>query len=765
MKLLCRSIGVALLLSWCIKKLVRVLTWVALALVFQITLHAQNWFPCSAPLRTWQGLAISQDGSRLVGVGGTKGNPNLIYVSADGGTNWTATSAPAKTYLSVAWSADGSKILAGEFSASGLLYQSTDFGLTWTNLSADANQWNCVASSADGSVLVAGTYGGLLWTSTNSGATWTHPAETVGYWRSVVCSTNGDLLLATGGSDRNSAFISRDFGASWQLITNIPSLSWTAAVSSDGTKLALASTTGQTYSSAAQTYTSVDSGLTWFSNSVPNVAAEQIACSGDGSILVMGAMYGIYSSTDWGVTWTVDSAPDNVTFNKIACSADGSKMAAASDQIYTSPSVEIPSNVAAWGDTTAGATTVPPNIGPAIAVAAGQYVSVAVKSNHTVVAWGDNSRGQTNVPVGLSNVVSVVVGSDDCLALKADGTLFSWGSSVFANTPAAKLSNITAVAANSMGNYAALRSNGTVVVWGYSYFGLTNVPASATNLVAVALGDFFSIGLRADGTLIEWGQGANNLISENTTNVVSIAAGSTGSAYIKSDGTLALFPNNNYPISTPAGLSNVVVVSLTGGHFVALTADGSVWDSTYRVGLPYAQSIAAGFTHALAIVGDGSVQINRQPYSQTAFTGANILLNVGASGMQPLNYQWQYNGTDIAGATTANLAITNVPLSAAGTYSCIVTNGLGAAVTAPATLTVLRSTPQFDSSNASWSAATGFTLPLHGLSGHGDIVIYASDDLMLWDPIYTNPPTVGSLQWLDPDATNFPMRFYRAEER
>jgi hypothetical protein len=61
-----------------------------------------------------------------------------------------------------------------------------------------------------------------------------------------------------------------------------------------------------------------------------------------------------------------------------------------------------------------------------------------------------------------------------------------------------------------------------------------------------------------------------------------------------------------------------------------------------------------------------------------------------------------------------------------------------------------------------WTGS-GFQLQLDGLAG--SLVIYASTNLMSWMPIYTNPTASGSIQFIDPHATNFPFRFYRAVEQ
>lgn len=77
-----------------------------------------------------------------------------------------------------------------------------------------------------------------------------------------------------------------------------------------------------------------------------------------------------------------------------------------------------------------------------------------------------------------------------------------------------------------------------------------------------------------------------------------------------------------------------------------------------------------------------------QPTNQTVLAGSTVYLSVGATGTQPLSYQWSVNGKDLAGATDALLALTNVQVSQSGTYAVQVTNSLGAVVSSKAVLTV-----------------------------------------------------------------------------
>ena len=62
--------------------------------------------------------------------------------------------------------------------------------------------------------------------------------------------------------------------------------------------------------------------------------------------------------------------------------------------------------------------------------------------------------------------------------------------------------------------------------------------------------------------------------------------------------------------------------------------------------------------------------------------------NVGASGTAPLNYQWQFNGANLVGATGTSFTVNNVQASDGGNYAVVVTNVGGSITSAVALLTV-----------------------------------------------------------------------------
>jgi hypothetical protein len=74
-------------------------------------------------------------------------------------------------------------------------------------------------------------------------------------------------------------------------------------------------------------------------------------------------------------------------------------------------------------------------------------------------------------------------------------------------------------------------------------------------------------------------------------------------------------------------------------------------------------------------------------FDQIATAGTQVTFELRVSGSQPLSYQWQFNGTNIAGATNATYVIAAVRAPDAGSYSVVVSNDLG---TATSTAAILR---------------------------------------------------------------------------
>ena len=88
--------------------------------------------------------------------------------------------------------------------------------------------------------------------------------------------------------------------------------------------------------------------------------------------------------------------------------------------------------------------------------------------------------------------------------------------------------------------------------------------------------------------------------------------------------------------------------------------------------------------------GGGAIpSITTQPANQTTTPGGSASFTVTADG-NPTGYQWSFNGSTIAGATSATYTINNAQSANAGNYQVAVSNasGTGTATSSVATLTV-----------------------------------------------------------------------------
>ncbi len=342
--------------------------------------------------------------------------------------------------------------------------------------------------------------------------------------------------------------------------------------------------------------------------------------------------------------------------------------------------------IAVWGSNTYGQINLPPGLTNVVEIAAGAYHSVALRADGTVVAWGYNSTGQTNVPAGLSNVVAIAAGAFHNLALKSDGTVLAWGDQ---STVPAGLTNVVAIAAAG-GQNMALTADGATVAWGYQLPGLTNI-------VGVGVGSFQFAALRGDGTFLIWGvhnPPAPPLtnVPPDLTNVVALAGAqslSTGHMLaLRADGTVTSIGYGGPAV--PPTLTNVVSVAGSEELDLAALSDGTLalWalpsDSATNPppGLGGVIGVAAGFAHALALVGQGPPFLTTPLVDRTVAYGTPAWLYAGATGTWPLSYQWQFNGQDIQGATNAVLALGPVAFDQAGLYSVTVSNASGE-VTSP----------------------------------------------------------------------------------
>jgi hypothetical protein len=189
--------------------------------------------------------------------------------------------------------------------------------------------WSRIACSADATrVMAVGEYASLpcatgIFASTNSGVTWFAPSVDAGV--DVAASADG-TLWAVADAYCNDLLFSYSTSSGSLIRTQININSSLIALSSDGTRLIAG---GLTYG----IFGSTDSGVSWQSL-LYNVAVSSLASSADGSTLVAASpSNAVYTSTNFGATWSTNIVDTQWPgpWNSVACSVDASRIFAGSD--------------------------------------------------------------------------------------------------------------------------------------------------------------------------------------------------------------------------------------------------------------------------------------------------------------------------------------------------------------------------------------------------------------------------------------------------
>ncbi len=267
--------------------------------------------------------------------------PGLAFSPQQSPTqNWwfVASSASGQKLAAVANSFTGLQNPNGSASPSGFVWTSADAGATWAMRKDPGDApWSSIASSADGTKLVAVGVGTSIWTSGDSGVTWA-PRDSVRSWDSVTMSADGSRMAAAtlettaGTGDGRIYTLAQSPGAAFgEGIWNLQSAvqMWRSiASSSDGRKLVAAAHRDGATSPQPGVFTSDNYGVTWTPRSTPTaVTAYRVASSADGTRLAMAERFGkIYTSIDSGATWSAGTSEGG--FNSVASSADGSVLVA-----------------------------------------------------------------------------------------------------------------------------------------------------------------------------------------------------------------------------------------------------------------------------------------------------------------------------------------------------------------------------------------------------------------------------------------------------
>ena len=259
--------------------------------------------------------------------------------------------------------------------------------------------------------------------------------------------------------------------------------------------------------------------------------------------------------------------------------------------------------------------------------------------------------------------------------------------------------------------YGTTRSGGAV---GYGTVFKVTTNGTLTTLVSFdgnnGLAPYGELALGSDGSFYGttvWHMGLGGTVFQLTTNgtlttLVSFyttnGAGPYAGLTLASDGnfygTTASGGSNRrgtvFKVTTNGTLTTLVSFNGADGDYpyagLTLASDGNFYGTTVNGG-----SNGLGTVFRLLL----SPVITVEPQSQTNNAGATVMFFVSATGLSPMSYQWQKNGTNItdggnvSGADTEALTITSISDSDAASYSVVVSNSIGIVTSANATLTVI----------------------------------------------------------------------------
>lgn len=236
----------------------------------------------------------------------------------------------------------------------------------------------------------------------------------------------------------------------------------------------------------------------------------------------------------------------------------------------------------------------------------------------------------------------------------------------------------------------------------------------------------------------------------------TVAAGSDVTLSVSASGALPMSYRWRYGSSTLTNLIlNQTTCSLTLTNVQPSTA------GVYTVAVTNLFGRATGGPQ-LSLSSNVYLTVVVPPTNQAVVLGSEVTLQARANGGtgNSLRFQWRLNGTNLPGATSTNLTLTNVQFGQAGTYTFEVTDGGGQATGFDAVLTVLPNRPPTISR---WALQENglFHLRFEGEVG-ATYTVLVSTSLVHWEVLGAAAETAaGIFESTDAEAPQHAWRFYR----
>ncbi|MDR2862290.1 MAG: immunoglobulin domain-containing protein [Puniceicoccales bacterium] len=175
---------------------------------------------------------------------------------------------------------------------------------------------------------------------------------------------------------------------------------------------------------------------------------------------------------------------------------------------------------------------------------------------------------------------------------------------------------------------------------------------------------------------------------------VSVAAGKSVTLSVKVTGSAKLtyqwYRDNDEPIAKATGTSYQVKAAKNSD-----AAEGYY----YVVATNPVGEAVSNYAYVSVLI---PIAITEQPGSASVLEGEDVTFHVAATGSDPIEYQWKFNGKDIEGADDDTLVVT-ASAATNGKYTVVVSNPIGSVTSKPATLKVdTTSRSKYEDEYAKW---------------------------------------------------------------
>jgi Peptidase family M23/Immunoglobulin domain/Immunoglobulin I-set domain len=326
-------------------------------------------------------------------------------------------------------------------------------------------------------------------------------------------------------------------------------------------------------------------------------------------------------------------------------------------------------------------------------VNAGANVTFTVAASGTITGYqwlknGANISGATSSSLTLSNVQSTDAGSYAAKISNSVGSVTSATAMLTVNgggTPPSITTQPQSQSATA-GNAVtfSVTATGTAPLsyqWRFNAANISGATSSSytkSNVQSSDAGNYSVVITNSAGSVTS----ANAALTVNIS--PSITTQPTGLNVDQGQSaTFSVTATGTAPLSYQWRLNSVNISGATASSYTRLNCQGSdAGNYSVVISSPYGSVTSAD----AALTVNLPPTVTTQPQSQTVSPGANVTFTVAATGASPLNYQWQLNQVNIAGATSTSYTRANVQSADVGHYSVGVYNYLGTNWSADATL-------------------------------------------------------------------------------